>query len=100
MIRHIVIWRFEERADGRDKAENLRLAGDLLRGMAGRVDGLLNLEAGINEPPSGEASDLALVAEFSGWPALRAYTDHPVHQEVVRFLRKVRTERRVVDYEI
>ncbi|HOT00829.1 MAG TPA: Dabb family protein [Acidobacteriota bacterium] len=100
MIRHIVIWRFEERADGRDKAENLRLAGDLLRGMAGRVDGLLHLEVGINGLPSSEASDLALVAEFRDWPALRAYTDHPVHQEVVRFLRRVRTERRVVDYEI
>lgn len=100
MIRHIVIWRFADEADGRGKQENLRLARDRLRGMASRVDGLLNLEVGINAPPSGEAADLALVAEFSDWPALRAYTDHPVHQEVVRFLRRVRTERRVVDYEI
>jgi hypothetical protein len=100
MVRHIVFWRFADEADGRGRAENIDRARERLLAMAGRIEGLIRLEVEANAQPSPDASDLALVADFTCWAALRTYADHPVHQAVVQFLRQVRSERRVVDYEI
>ncbi len=99
MIRHVVVWRFQEQAQGASKVENLRKAKAMIEELQAEIPGFLSFSAGINEADSPEASDLALVADFESWDALRAYQDHPAHRRLVEFLRSVRTERRVADWE-
>ena len=64
MIRHVVIWRFE---DGPAKEFNLRKARELLTTMAGRIPGLLSVEVVINRLPGEEAADLKQKFTFFGY---------------------------------
>lgn len=97
MIKHIVMWRLDEQAG--DKADNALKLKRLLEGLNGRIPGLLRLEVGIDFSLEGESSDVVLYAEFESRQALDAYQQHPAHAEVVPFVKSVRAERRVVDYE-
>ena len=51
----------------------------------------------LNRTP--DSSDVALYSEFESKAALDAHQPHPAHREIVGFLKDVRGERRVVDYE-
>lgn len=97
MIKHIVMWRLDEAAG--DKAGNALKLKLLLEGLNGRIPGLLRLEVGIDFSQEGESSDVVLYSEFESRQALDAYQVHPAHAEVVPFVKSVRAERRVVDYE-
>jgi len=97
MIKHIVLWRLDETAG--DKAGNALKLKQLLEGLNGRIPGLLRLEVGIDFSQEGESSDVVLYSEFESRQALDAYQAHPAHAEVVPFVKSVRAERRVVDYE-
>ncbi|MHB8167695.1 MAG: Dabb family protein [Sulfuricella sp.] len=97
MIKHIVMWRLNEQAG--KKAENALRLKRLLEGLNGKIPGLLRLEVGIDFSREGESSDVVLYSEFESRQALDAYQVHPAHAEVVPFVKSVRAERRVVDYE-
>ena len=100
MVVHIVCWRLHEQAHGKTKRENaleMRRRFEALRSI---VPGLLRLDVGINFEPSDQASDVALYTEFESREALDAYQAHPAHKEVAAFIAEIRSERRVVDYEL
>jgi quinol monooxygenase YgiN len=98
MIKHIVMWRLDEQAG--DKADNALRLKQSLEGLNGKIPGLLRLEVGIDFSREGESSDVVLYSEFESQQALDAYQKHPAHADVVPFVKAVRAERRVVDYEI
>jgi hypothetical protein len=100
MIKHIVMWTFKETAPGRGKQENLMLAKEKLEAMVGKIPGMTQLEAGINFQPREGAWDLALYSEFETKQALEGYQTHPEHLKVIEFLRTVRDQRAVVDYQV
>lgn len=97
MIKHIVMWRLDETAG--DKTGNALKVKQLLEGLNGRIPGLLKLEIGIDFSKEGESSDVVLYSEFESRQALDAYQVHPAHAEVAPFVKSVRAERRVADYE-
>lgn len=97
MIRHVVMWRLSEQAG--DKTDNALRLKQLLEELNGRIPGLLRLEVGIDFSREGESSDVVLYSEFESKEALDAYQRHPAHLEVVPFVKSVRAERRMVDYE-
>jgi hypothetical protein len=100
MFVHIVFWRLHDPApNGRSKEDNAREMKRQFEAMPGVVPGLLRCEVGINSIPGDEASDVALYSEFENKAAFEAYYPHPAHQEVVKFIKGVRSERRVVDWE-
>jgi hypothetical protein len=100
MIKHIVLWRLKEFAEGRSKQENARIVKAMLEDMRGKIPGMLKLEVGLDFEGSESASDLSLFTEFESRDALDAYQTHPVHMKVKEFLPLVRSERRVIDYEV
>ena len=100
MIRHIVVWKFLDQADGRTRLENLELARKALLELPSRIPGILAWEVGLNAVEAPEAFDLALVSLFEDREALAIYQNHPEHQRVVAFLRNVRLHRAVVDCEV
>ena len=100
MIKHIVLWKLKDFAEGATKQENALKVKAMLEDMRDKIPGLLKLEVGLNFETSDAASDISLYTEFESREALDAYQVHPLHIPVKKFLPFVRTERRVVDYEI
>jgi len=100
MVKHMVMWTLKETAEGRSKAENLRLVKDKLEALASKINVIRALEVGVNFTDSQEAFDIALYAEFASPEDLTVYQEHPGHVEAREFIRRVRDKRRVVDYQI
>ena len=102
MIRHIVMWTLKEEAGGRDKAANAAEMKARLLALRGRIPLAVELEVAVGEaifaavPPT----DIVLATTFRTREDLQAYAVHPLHMEVVEFIKKVVAERRVVDYEL
>ena len=101
MIKHIILWRLHDFADGNSKAENARKLKKRLLALKESIPQILQMEVGINiaggDP---NAADVVLYSEFENLEALQAYQQHPEHQKLVQFLNKVRSEKRVVDYQV
>jgi len=91
MITHVVLFKFPERAD----AERAR---ELLLGMRGRVEPLKELEAGLDVTRSPRSYDLALITRFADAAGLELYRAHPVHLEVLEFIRAHVGSTCAVDY--
>ncbi|MDK2954581.1 MAG: hypothetical protein PWQ57_77 [Desulfovibrionales bacterium] len=100
MIKHIVMWRVKDGAEGASKMENAVEIKTRLEGLMGVVPGVVSLEVGINELAGETSADVVLVSEFASMEELDAYQTHPLHLEVVAFVKKVATERRAVDYSV
>jgi hypothetical protein len=99
MVKHIVMWRFRDSAEGGDKTANMAKAKAMLEGMRGKVPGLAKLEVGVDFCRTAAAWDMALYSEFESRAALTGYQDHPMHVAVKEFIGPVVSERAIVDYE-
>lgn len=99
MLKHVVMWRLKDEAEGADRATNARRVKTALESLRGRIPGLVHLEVGIDVERSSAAYDVVLVSEFEGAAALAAYQVHPDHVKVAELIGRVRSERAVVDYE-
>lgn len=99
MIRHIVMWKLKgpTAEDRRLQAEQAREA---LLGMFGQVPGLTQMEVGISLTSGEQEADLVLTTTHDSWQALAEYAEHPAHEPVKKLIGELRTERRVVDYEL
>ena len=98
MIKHIVLWKLAEEADGHDKKGNYQRIKEGLEALVGIVPGLREAEVGFNE--NGREYDAVLVSLFDSREALAAYDVHPAHQAVRQLVKKVRLARTSVDYEL
>ena len=94
MIRHIVMFKIKEEYKGEipQLVENFR-------GMKGRIEGMLDLEAGADILGSERSYDLALVTLFENREAFDAYQTHPVHLPVKKRMHEVRSASVACDYE-
>ena len=99
MFKHIVLWKLKETANGKSREENARLMKERLEELANMVDGLRHLEVGLNVIASDDAADVALYTAFESRAAYQAYYDHPAHKALAGFIKEVRVDRRVIDYD-
>ena len=100
MIKHIVVWKLKEWANGNSKAVNAKLIKEKLESLNGKISGMLKLEVGIDFSRSKESYDISLYSEFKSREDLNNYQNHPDHKAVMPFVGEAREERIVVDYEI
>ncbi len=101
MIRHVVLFKFLESADGRSKQENVRLTAEKLLALQGVIPQLLRTEVHIGaEGSSATNADLILISDFESFQALSEYLVHPAHVAIGNFMRPLRESRACVDYEI
>jgi hypothetical protein len=100
MIKHIVMWKLEEFAEGADKKENALRVKRLLEGLKDKIKEIRFIEIGININDTPVAYDIVLYSEFNSLEDLDAYQNHPEHLIAGEFIGKVRKDRRVVDYEV
>jgi Stress responsive A/B Barrel Domain. len=94
------MWRLKDFANGAGKEENAKKLKSLLEALKDKISQIKNIEVGINTSGSDAASDVVLYSEFESMEDLNAYQEHPEHKKIVGFVNEVRSERRVVDYEI
>jgi hypothetical protein len=98
MIKHVVMWKLKESAEGGSKEENAQKIKTMLEALEGKIEQIVRLEVGVNCRASGMSYDAVLISEFEDWEALEAYQTHPEHVKVSEFVSKVREARAVVDY--
>ena len=91
MLTHIVLFRFADRSDAQEAASRLCA-------MSGRIPGLLDVAAGVDITHSERSYDLGLITHHADADALAQYQVHPVHQEVVAFIRTRSTAAAAVDF--
>ncbi|TWC71851.1 Dabb family protein [Herbaspirillum sp. SJZ099] len=100
MIKHIVMWKLKEQAEGADRATNIVKMKALLDSCANVVPGILKFEAMVAQPGLEATYDVVLYSEFESRAALDAYQEHPDHVAIKPFIGAVREARQCMDYEI
>lgn len=100
MLKHIVMWKLKEQAEGADKAANALKMKALLDGCKDLVPGMLGFEAMLAQPGLEATYDVVLYSEFTSREALNAYQNHPEHVALKPFFGAVREGRQCMDYEI
>jgi hypothetical protein len=100
MIKHVVCWKLLDQAQGRSKAENAALLRDRLMALRPLMDGIVEMEVGIDCTQGSGNYDACLVSMFSSKEALDAYKVHPAHVKVSAFCNEIRESRVAVDWEL
>ena len=85
MIRHIVMFKIKPEY----KEEIPQLVKNFYT-MKGKVEGLIDLEAGADILGSERSYDLALICTFEDRAAFDAYQTHPAHMPVKKRMHEVR----------
>jgi Stress responsive A/B Barrel Domain len=100
MIKHIIMWKLHEEAEGFSKVGNALRIKKELEGLQGKISEIFKLEVGLNISKSEIAYDVVLYSEFNSKEDLQIYQDHPAHIALKKFIYNLRSERHVVDYEV
>ena len=95
MIRHIVLFRIKDEF----KDEIPQLVKNF-EGMAGRIEGMLELQAGADILHSERSYDLALITVFQDRAAFDAYQTHPLHMPIRKRMHEVRESSVACDFNV
>lgn len=98
MIKHIVMWKFKDSANGKSKTENALEMKAKLENLVGKIDVLRSLEVGINDLYTDASYDMVLTTTFDSEYDIKNYAADPLHVEVSNFCKSIRTSRVTVDY--
>jgi len=99
MLRHIVMWKLKEQAEGAERAVNARRMKELLETCAA-LPGVVKYEVALAQPGLEATYDVVLYSVFRDKAALDAYQSHPQHLAIKPFIGAVRLERQCMDYEV
>ena len=94
MIRHIVLFKIKDEF----KDEIPQMVKNFY-GMKGKIEGMLDLEAGQDFLQSERSYDLALITVFDSRESFQAYQTHPVHMPVKKRMHEVRSASVACDFE-
>ncbi|HLS90823.1 MAG TPA: Dabb family protein [Limnochordia bacterium] len=96
MVEHIVLFKMKPDSTPEQKEELIRR----LRGMAGKIEGMVSLSAGETFTDRHKGYTVGLVVRFTDKAALERYGPHPVHVPVKEYVAQVCEDVIAVDYEI
>lgn len=99
MIKHIVMWKLKDEANGQTKQENALKIKQKLEALVGVIEEIKALEVGVNCNTEDEAAyDACLISEFETMDALARY-QVPRSTKSTAFVKEVRLARTCVDFE-
>lgn len=98
MVKHIVMWKLMDEAEGHTKDENAKIIKQNIEGLVGKIEGIEKIEVGLNYNPNG--FDVCLYSEFKNRDALQNYINHPLHKKNQAYTLSVVNDRAVADFEI
>ena len=93
MIRHIVLFKIKD-----EYKHELPQLVEAFYGMKGKIEGMLDLQAGQDILHSERSYDLALITVFDSMEAFQAYQMHPVHLPVKKHMHEVRSASVACDF--
>ena len=99
MITHLVFFKMQSEAEGRNGDENARLLVEMLKSLPAAIPELVELEAGLDFSSSPASYEVGLLTRFRTRADLEAYRVHPEHQKVIEFVQETTSDRAVVDFE-
>lgn len=100
MVYHIVMWNFKEEVPAEDKPKLKEVMTEQLKGLVGKVPGLLTVEF-IAEPEASSTHEIALVTTLEKAEDIKIYAGHPAHVYVAdHYVRPYVCNRACLDYEI
>jgi len=95
MIVHIVMLKFKP-----EYMEDIPTVRERLLTLPAKIDVIRHYEVGLDVLRSERAWDLVIYSKFDSLEALAEYDQHPMHLEVVAYLRPLRSHIASVDYEV
>ncbi len=100
MIKHIVMWKFKDFAEGATKQENLSKVKAMLEALPEKIDFIKEMHVELNVNPKNGMYDAVLISAFDSIEDVNNYRVHPEHKKISSFVALVREGRASVDYEI
>jgi len=104
MIRHVVMWKLKDEAEGATKERNAEKMKLILEGLKTNIDEIKNVEVGINiseeDDEPGSAYDVVLISDFETQLDYTMYTRNNHHKKAIKFINSVIEERHFVDYKV
>jgi hypothetical protein len=101
MIRHIVMWKLKDQAEGATKEKNAEKLKLILEGLRTNIDEIKAVEVGIQiSEDEKEALDVVLICDFETDLDFKMYTRSPHHKKAVDFIETVAEKRVFVDYKV
>lgn len=102
MIRHVVMWKLKDKAEGATKEKNAEKMKLILEGLKANIDEIKNVEVGINitedDDEPGSAFDVVLISDFETELDYTMYTRNAHHKKAISFINSVIDQRYFVDY--
>lgn len=99
MVKHIILWQLKDEFSAEQKAEIKNEIKSGLEGLAGQIEGLLEIKVYTDSLPSSNA-DLMLWSVFENEAALKGYAVHPAHVKVAdEKVRPFTKSRSCLDFE-
>ncbi len=98
MLKHIVMWKLKDSANGKSKQENAQELKSRLEALVGQIEVLRSLEVGINDLYTDASYDMVLTTTFANEADMKAYATNPLHVAVSNFCKTIRETRVTVDY--
>ena len=100
MVKHIIIWKLKDELSNEEKTERKLLIKEGLEGLAGKIEGLTQIEV-ITDILDSSSGDLMLLSTFESREALKGYSVHPEHVKVAdSTVRPYTAQRSCIDYEL
>jgi len=104
MIRHVVMWKLKDEAEGATKEKNAEKMKLILEGLKVNIDEIKSVEVGINitedDEEAGSAFDVVLISDFETELDYTMYTRNAHHKKAIEFINSVIKERHFVDYKM
>lgn len=101
MIRHIVMWKLKDQAEGATKERNAEKLKLILEGLRTNIEEIKSVEVGIQINPDEEDSlDVVLISDFETELDFQMYTRNAHHKKAIDFIDTVAEERYYVDYKV
>ncbi|WP_372637203.1 Dabb family protein [Fodinibius sp.] len=104
MIRHVVMWKLKDEAEGASKEKNAEKMKLILEGLKINIEEIKNVEVGINisedDNEAGRPYDVVLISDFETELDYTMYTRNEHHKKAVKFINSVIEDRNFVDYKV
>lgn len=99
MLKHIVMWRYKEGAEGKSALQHAHWMKTHLEALLAIIPELHTLEYGIDTLRTPSSYDGVLTITVDDVLSLQRYAQHPEHLKIVDYAGRVAESRVVVDYE-
>lgn len=100
MIKHIVLFKLADEAEGKTRDENALIIKRQLEALKDLIPEIHKIKVDINHQDAAKDNyDIILDSEFKSLDDLNIYATHPEHLKVGDYVKKVRISRSAIDYE-